>query len=392
MENKLPAEPSLKRLDDNEYLRILSTLNSGNRIGAGNAGIVHRVFYDDEHWAFKYNRIGKYDSLKNELAIYKFLCDDSVCSCHQNIIKLHAYYDSPENKTIALVLDYYVGTELGTILNYPQDPDTHKTHRLMPREDDIRRTDWEQLCGILQIPIEKSHDIIIINLFNEILRGLLCLHGKGILHRDLELKNILVKKGSVVITDFGLSRFCKSFFDGIEQSEKWHIFSRDNSHFGGMLGDFLFADDKIPFQLLIEDSVFPLELMARLPNKMLSSVIFVSLFMPSIFNYISAMYYTIISQDSSILFLDNSQFERILSIELTNSPTLGHIYQFITKIYGVKEINLFQFYVELLKKTYDGPEDEFIYEFEGSVLYEDIEMANALSDHQFLDIFIDIFT
>ncbi|KAJ3145269.1 RAC-gamma serine/threonine-protein kinase [Geranomyces michiganensis] len=42
---------------------------------------------------------------------------------------------------------------------------------------------------------------------SELLLGLMCLHGKGIIYRDLKLENILLTKdGHVKITDFGLSK------------------------------------------------------------------------------------------------------------------------------------------------------------------------------------------
>jgi serine/threonine protein kinase len=367
-------------------------LNRANYLGEGNAGIVHRVFYDNKLRAFKYNRIGKYESLENELKIYQYLCHDSECSCHNNIIKLYAYYNSPVNKIIALILDLYVATELSAILNYPQDPDTSKTHRLMSRSNGNHSTDWDHLRGILKLPIDSARDLLITTLFNEILQGLFCLHGKGILHRDLQLKNILVKIGSVAITDFGISKFYKSYVTGVRQDEKWHLFQVDNRNFGSMLGDFIFTDDEIPFQLLIETE-FPLKRMAKMSNTMLASIVFICHFMPSIFNYISAMYYTINSQDDAILFLNDTRFDRVSTLTLTSAPKMELIYQFITKIYDVKEINLFQFYLSILKKGYrEEEEGEFDAYVEASILEENEVMAQNLRDHQFLDAFIAIFT
>ena len=49
----------------------------------------------------------------------------------------------------------------------------------------------------------------ILKLSLDIARGIAFMHGKGVSHNDLKSSNVLICKGTAVITDFGLARACE---------------------------------------------------------------------------------------------------------------------------------------------------------------------------------------
>ncbi len=55
-------------------------------------------------------------------------------------------------------------------------------------------------------------------IFLQIVEGLMHIHQKGVLHRDIKLDNILLDgKGTVKIADFGVSRIVRSRFDKMNE-------------------------------------------------------------------------------------------------------------------------------------------------------------------------------
>jgi len=55
-------------------------------------------------------------------------------------------------------------------------------------------------------------------IFRQIMEGLMHIHQKGVLHRDIKLDNILLDgKGTVKIADFGVSRIVRSRFDKMSE-------------------------------------------------------------------------------------------------------------------------------------------------------------------------------
>ena len=58
----------------------------------------------------------------------------------------------------------------------------------------------------LLLPEEK-----LINIFYQLMCGYRQLWKKGILHHDLKLDNVLIRKGSLKITDFGFAIFSEKY-------------------------------------------------------------------------------------------------------------------------------------------------------------------------------------
>jgi serine/threonine protein kinase len=55
----------------------------------------------------------------------------------------------------------------------------------------------------------------LINIFYQLLRGYEQLWRKGILHHDLKLANVLIRKGTLKITDFGFAIFGEKYIPSL---------------------------------------------------------------------------------------------------------------------------------------------------------------------------------
>ncbi|RIB21851.1 kinase-like domain-containing protein [Gigaspora rosea] len=96
---------------------------------------------------------------------------------HPNIIQLFGVSIEQRTGNFMLVLQYANG---GNLREY------------------LRR---KQIAGIYRISWKELIQVAI-----EITEGLIYLHDKGIIHRDLHSKNILINDGRALISDFGLSK------------------------------------------------------------------------------------------------------------------------------------------------------------------------------------------
>ena len=56
----------------------------------------------------------------------------------------------------------------------------------------------------------KEEQEFVMGLLLDVLRGLKTLHDKGIVHRDLQPRNVLVRDGRAVLVDFGVSKYLHS--------------------------------------------------------------------------------------------------------------------------------------------------------------------------------------
>ena len=64
----------------------------------------------------------------------------------------------------------------------------------------------------LLLPEEK-----LINIFYQLMCGYRQLWKKGILHQDLKLDNVLIRKGSLKITDFGFAIFSEKYVPSLNR-------------------------------------------------------------------------------------------------------------------------------------------------------------------------------
>ena len=55
-------------------------------------------------------------------------------------------------------------------------------------------------------PQKKIEEKLVFYIFSQILEGLIYIHSKGVVHRDLKPGNIFIKKGEIKIGDFGLAK------------------------------------------------------------------------------------------------------------------------------------------------------------------------------------------
>lgn len=95
---------------------------------------------------------------------------------HENIAKVYDYYINPGNKQVYLVFEYIDGKGLDKFT-------------------ELIKCDSKRLTEVL-------------NIFEQILKGIICAHKNNIIHRDIKLNNILYSSDSnhIKIIDFGISK------------------------------------------------------------------------------------------------------------------------------------------------------------------------------------------
>jgi serine/threonine protein kinase len=227
-----------------ESQNLISQSTYNKLLGKGANGIVYEISYRNRIAALKIAIPGKEESLRNELVIYKYLCKIfEQCYCEMNIVQMLGYSD----QIPFIVLEYFDGADLTSCLNYPVSNITYHTHRLMKRQfpDDAN---YELLGYYLKLDYRED---IIFKLFKNIFEGISCLHYRGVLHKDFELKNILIRSdGKIAITDFGTSQI-------IQFDSYYYLmagFAVDLDKLGPMLGNFIDSKNDIPFQLLLDQT------------------------------------------------------------------------------------------------------------------------------------------
>lgn len=101
---------------------------------------------------------------------------------HPNVVKLYETFDTKNHKL--LIMELCAG---GDLLNY------------------VWKRRW----------LKEDYAKYI---FKQIVDGLVHIHQKGVLHRDIKLDNILLDgKGNVKIADFGVSKIVRSKFDKMSE-------------------------------------------------------------------------------------------------------------------------------------------------------------------------------
>jgi serine/threonine protein kinase len=226
---------------------ILDDIKIETPLGKGAAGTVYRLNYYTIPAVVKVpNSPDKEASLKAEIIIYQYLCKIfNQCVCQTHIVQLLGY---DMNRAI-MILEYFDGSDLVRYTGYPMHPSTFLTHRLQPRTSS-NTPDIGTLKTYLHT---NTMEDTIWSLFNNVYTGLLCLHGRAVLHRDLELKNILISSsGKVGITDFGLSQIINHKLLSTGAQGLMAAFRRDLASVGPMMGDFLDIDNVEPYQYRLE--------------------------------------------------------------------------------------------------------------------------------------------
>lgn len=92
------------------------------------------------------------------------------------------------------------------VVDYGVDPDLDKPFFVMDLVQDVDG----KIRSLADVQAGEVDEAIVGRWYDDIREGLAYIHGKGVIHRDLKLQNILVgPDGHVVITDFGISRVFK---------------------------------------------------------------------------------------------------------------------------------------------------------------------------------------
>ncbi|CAG8458417.1 13245_t:CDS:2 [Cetraspora pellucida] len=146
-------------------------------IGRGGSAVVSSAIFQEKKYALKSvnNNLWldekKFKQIKRELEnLYKV-----GHSNHSNIIEFYGISRNSDN--FMLVLQFANGGNL-------------RDHLQRKQQDSVYKISWIELTQVAK----------------EITRGIIHLHTKGIIHRDLHSKNILMNNGKALISDFGISK------------------------------------------------------------------------------------------------------------------------------------------------------------------------------------------
>ncbi|MBC2579859.1 protein kinase domain-containing protein [Clostridium sp. DJ247] len=170
----------------------------------------------------------------------KQLIDEAINQAkvtHENIAKVYDYYINPGDKQVYLVFEYINGKGLD---KYP----------------DLIKCESKNLNELL-------------NIFEQILKGIICAHKNNIIHRDIKLNNIMYSRNSnhIKIIDFGISKVkqantrsytvnmygCAPFYAPerfhyknlkVDNEEKFDIYALGVTFFYMLTGDYPYKVDK----------------------------------------------------------------------------------------------------------------------------------------------------
>jgi hypothetical protein len=273
----------------NDALPLIQQINPLTLIGYGREGAVYRINYRGRLAALKI----PLDQNQKELEIYKYLCRVyDQCYCRTNIVQMLAYNDSIDLiKGPIIILEFFDGSNLAQYTGYEFSPITYYTHRLLPRlvPGDA---DYRTLGRFFNL---NRKDDIIMHMFKSIYNGLLCLHSRAVTHRDLELKNVLVRSdGKVAIADFGAARLLRFGENYDDFTGLWSVFNNDYRTFGPMMGNFIDSTNDLPFQYRLDhhkDSINIEDLLIRIEDQSLQDLFLVAMEFPTILVFVSFIFY-----------------------------------------------------------------------------------------------------
>lgn len=283
-------------MNDNLAQQVIANLSPQNYLGEGSVGKVYRInYYEISAVAKVPVNETKKDALMKEIVIYSYICKlFNKCKCNANIVQMLGYntYHS------IIMLEYFDGSDLTKYTGYPVSESTNLTHRLLPRSNP-GMANFILLGKYLKLL--KTEDIIF-TLFDHITSGIICLHSTKILHRDFELKNILIRSdGKIGITDFGVSKIIGKgeTYDDFTQLLSGFKFDTDN--LGPMMGDFIDSTNYIPYQYRLEKGAIDnISILDSIKDSRLSDAFLLLIEFPDLVAFTSAIYYMNLNTDSSI--------------------------------------------------------------------------------------------
>ncbi|KAF0432485.1 kinase-like protein [Gigaspora margarita] len=167
---QLQSYLSARKIESFDY----SKFNNIEPIGEGGFAFVYSAVFQEKKYALKRLKDLSLDEkglkqLRHELELL-------YITNHSNVIKFYGISDAPGGY-FTLVLQLATG---GDLRKYLQN---------------------KQMKGLYKISWTE-----IIQIAKDITLGLMHLHEKNIIHRDLHAKNILINDGRALITDFGISK------------------------------------------------------------------------------------------------------------------------------------------------------------------------------------------
>lgn len=267
---------------------VLNHSGSDNFLGKGAVGAVYRFDYYGIPAVAKIPiQSDKLETMNREIGIYNHICKIfNRCGCMNNIVQMLGY----DKQNGIIMLELFDGSDLIRYTGYPMNPSTFLTHRLEPRTHVGGSADFTSLGKFLRT---SNSEETILKLFDHIYTGLLCLHSAQIIHKDLELKNILIRTdGKIGITDFGASKILDEGVNYYGFNGVFAAIKTDTDKVGPMMGNFLDSCSKQPYQYRLDlGSVDNINILNNIFDFHLKDAFMVLTLFPDIVAFISLIYY-----------------------------------------------------------------------------------------------------
>jgi len=194
------------KLNEKNKIKVIAAILSLIKISSYDTERSNELINKSIKYLERYGLIIEYTNEMYKISSERKLFEGSYCDVlyyDENILKkrLKASYAVEEKWRRRFKTEYENMVELASspyvlkVFNYSEEENSY----LMERCD----------CDLYEY-IKKNSLFIdedkVISIINSITEGLIGVHAKGIIHRDLHLGNILFKGEEVIISDFGLSK------------------------------------------------------------------------------------------------------------------------------------------------------------------------------------------